>query len=152
MYKEKSVVTLYCEVGRALERILDSELNVFSAFYLQNAELCRRISNPQFASQYEGASSGFDKRNFPTLEFLDCIKFDLVNDICLLRPLSGIHYPNIALRFINAFADIELELGRIRNPLWIRICEQRPETIRHKSRIELLAADAEEDRECTVRR
>ncbi|RDL37370.1 uncharacterized protein BP5553_04803 [Venustampulla echinocandica] len=79
---------------------------------------------------------------------LNLIKMDVLTDICGVRPLSSLNYVWVAVRFMMLFMQIEDELKRLRNPLWVRAYEQEPSMMREKRlSLTMLVLDRE-DFEC----
>jgi hypothetical protein len=147
-------------VGRARFDGLDDETMIQMSSLLQDrntdqtlpqallASLPKGYSNSPFP-EYKRGSSAFSKGISGDREMLNLLKLDIINDISgEERPLSSLNYVWVTARFMLLFHQIEDELKRLRNPLWIRAYEQEPLLMREK-RLSLTALVlAEEDDEC----
>ncbi|OIW22387.1 hypothetical protein CONLIGDRAFT_638365 [Coniochaeta ligniaria NRRL 30616] len=57
---------------------------------------------------------------------LDQMRRDLEYDVCGKHPLSGINWAVFMLDVLVAFREIEAELSRVRNPLYVHVYEKDP--------------------------
>ncbi|KAI9704576.1 MAG: hypothetical protein M1820_005489 [Bogoriella megaspora] len=91
-----------------------------------------------------------DKREIPTEDLLTLVKCDLTGDVHGGLPLCGINYIWITNMFLKLFGQIEDELRRVRNPLWVRAYEDDANTTPGRDKRVSLAflAMLEEEDEC----
>jgi hypothetical protein len=77
------------------------------------------------------------------------LKLDIVNDVSsATRPLSSLNYIWVTVRFMMVFLEIEDELKRLRNPLWVQAYEADSMMTREKRATLTSLVLAEEDNEC----
>jgi hypothetical protein len=82
-------------------------------------------------------------------ELLDVLKLDIISDVSSEnRPLSSLNYIWVTARFMLLFHQIEDELKRLRNPLWVQAYEGNSLMTREKRASLTSLVLAEEDEEC----
>lgn len=93
--------------------------------------------------------SGPRKCDLGTVQFLETLKVDLVNDICgQMRPVLSVNYVVVLAHFMLLFMQIEEELKNRRNPSWVQAYEGHSAMTREK-RLSLTAiALTERNEEC----
>lgn len=79
---------------------------------------------------------------------LDLLNMDLVNDICGDAPLSSLNYVWVLAQFMMLFLQIEEELGKLRNRLYVQAYETDPKWRTHKRVVLVCLALQQEDDEC----
>lgn len=86
--------------------------------------------------------------NMSARDILTFLKYDIFRDINGNLPLSSLNYVWVTIRFMLLFMQIEGELRRVRNPLWVRAYETELEWKRDKRVGLTFLALAEQDDEC----
>ncbi|KAJ2996581.1 hypothetical protein NUW58_g928 [Xylaria curta] len=71
-------------------------------------------------------------RKLSSQDLLDLLKLDISNDICGDIPLSSLNYLWTMARFMMLFHGFESELGKLRNPLYVKAYETDPLWKKHK--------------------
>lgn len=98
--------------------------------------------------EYKCGGSASSKGVSGGRDLLELLQLDIINEVSGQWPLSSLNYICVTVLFMAVFEEIEEELRRLRNPLWIRAYEQDRSMMREK-RVSLTAlALAEEDDEC----
>jgi hypothetical protein len=83
------------------------------------------------------------------LELLEAAKCDLYRDLSRHpRPLSGMNYLGATITMMALFKEIEDELDKRRNPLYVTVYEKTPHRRRHEREDLTLRALNGEDDEC----
>lgn len=95
------------------------------------------------------SQSGLRKCDLSTVQFLETLKVDLVNDICgQMRPVLSVNYVVALARFMLLFMQIEEKLKNRQNPSWVQAYEGHSAMTQEK-RLSLTAiALTERDEEC----
>ncbi|KAI1821615.1 hypothetical protein F4861DRAFT_518110 [Xylaria intraflava] len=93
-----------------------------------------------------GAKGGDNKLSGQDL--LDLLKLDICSDICGDIPLSSLNYTWTMARFMMLFHQFEMELGKLRNPLYVRAYETDPTMRKHKRVSLTYLALHTQDEEC----
>ncbi|OBT60983.1 hypothetical protein VE03_09640 [Pseudogymnoascus sp. 23342-1-I1] len=75
---------------------------------------------------YKPSGSSKSKGTPDNLELLDLLKQDVISDVCGARAFSSLNYVWVTARMMMLFLQIEDQLKRVRNPLWVRAYEQDP--------------------------
>ena len=82
------------------------------------------------------------------LDLLTLSQYDISSDVNGKLPLSGTNYIWVTVRCMILFMNIEEELRKVRNPLWVRAYETDLEWSRQKRVGLAYLALVEQDREC----
>lgn len=108
-----------------------------------------RYKTARMREYRHSGSSDPGKGAFSSQELLEVLKFDLISDVSgEIRPVSSLNYVWVTARFMSLFLQIEDELKRRRNPLWVQAYEGDPLMTREKILSLTALALAEEDEEC----
>lgn len=97
-------------------------------------------ASPSRKSQRRGAIGG--------RELLSLLRQDIVSDVSGRWPISSLNYVWATVRMMMVFTQIEDELKRLRNPLWVHAYEQDPVLMREKRASLTLLVLTEQDEEC----
>ncbi|PVI05746.1 hypothetical protein DM02DRAFT_684084 [Periconia macrospinosa] len=93
--------------------------------------------------------SPYSQKKFKWLtgtNLLEFLRVDFFADVCGRRPFSSLNYPLITANFMMVFDRIEERLRESRHPLYVRVYEEAPPSMRRKRKSALIiAAMAEED-------
>lgn len=82
-------------------------------------------------------------------QLLNFLKFDIANDISADgQPLSSLNYVLTAANFVLVFHEIQEELERVRNPLWVRAYEEGPPELEDKKVLLTWLILSEQNEEC----
>jgi hypothetical protein len=148
-------------VRRARSHGIEDETMIKMSLLLQDGSIDQPIPGALLASLPEGYKNSprpeYKRHNSASSnglsgghkQLLELLKVDLINDIAGEgRPLSALNYVWVTARFMLLFTQIEDELKRVRNPLWVRAYEEDPRMMREK-RVSLTALVMnDEDEEC----
>ncbi|KFY30433.1 hypothetical protein V493_01927 [Pseudogymnoascus sp. VKM F-4281 (FW-2241)] len=66
------------------------------------------------------------------LDMLDLLRQDIISDVCGVSTFSSLNYIWVMARIMMLFLQIEDQLKRVRNPLWVRAYEQDSTMAREK--------------------
>lgn len=142
-------------VNRARSAGIDDQTMIQMSSLLQDSSIDQPLPEAVLASLPEGykmTSFSEYKRGkgiSDSPQLLDILKLDLISDISgEHRPLLSLNYVFLTVRFMVLFHQIEDELKRLRNPLWVRAYEQEPLMMREKRASLTTLVLAEEDDEC----
>ena len=105
------------------------------------SELNRRATSSSKNSKHSG-------HRMSRRELLELSKWDMHGDICGSSPLSSLNYVWVTIRFMILFMQIEDDLKRVRNPLWVRSYEAGGRPSRDKRVGLTYSALHEQDDEC----
>lgn len=73
---------------------------------------------------YKPSGSAKGKGMPGDLELLDFLKQDIISDVCGVCAFSSLNYVWVTARMMVLFLQIEDQLKRVRNPLWVRAYEE----------------------------
>ncbi|KAH8812893.1 hypothetical protein F5884DRAFT_730209 [Xylogone sp. PMI_703] len=88
------------------------------------------------------------KQMYTGMELLAMIQVDFYNNICGETQLLALNSAWVTSRFLMLFQEIEQELCRLRNPLWVRAYEKGPREIRLKRGLLTVMMLNEQEPEC----
>jgi hypothetical protein len=142
-------------VSRARSAGIDDETMLKMSSLLQDSSIDQPLPEAVLASLPEGykmTSFSEYKRGKGISDghqLLEILKLDLISDISgEQRPLLSLNHVFLTVRFMVLFHQIENELKRLRNPLWVRAYEQDPLMMREKRAALTTSVLAQEDDEC----
>jgi hypothetical protein len=146
-------------VSRARSQGIDDQTMMKMSLLLQNNDvdqtppealldsLPKGYQTSPFRKHKRGGITGSNGIN-SCRELLDLLKLDLISDVSGPRPVSSLNYVWATARMMMLFHQIEEELKRLRNPLWVRAYEQDPVMMREKRASLAGLVLTEEDDEC----
>ncbi|THC94884.1 hypothetical protein EYZ11_005646 [Aspergillus tanneri] len=106
---------------------------------------------PELSKRTGGATHPNDVHNDLKVtgqKLLELLKWDIFADVCGEQPLLSLNYVWVTARFIMLFMQIEEELRRLKNPLYVRAYETEREWRWHKRVGLTMMALSGEDNEC----
>ncbi|KAF9877452.1 hypothetical protein CkaCkLH20_05152 [Colletotrichum karsti] len=126
---------------------------------MDEKRLARTRSSPYRGKEHHLSDAEFNKNRqrpvgpglHPTgRQLLEYVKTDLHGDVCGDYPVSAVNYLTVTMLLSELFEDLEGELSRLRNPLYVRAYETTGRaTTTAQKRLELVvSAMREEDDEC----
>ncbi|TKW55997.1 hypothetical protein CTA1_11360 [Colletotrichum tanaceti] len=104
------------------KRSQDDELAAARSSFAADDE----VDGYKFFSDAELAKAGKGDNRRTKLtgrELLEFVRVDIHNDVCGDSPISSLNYLSVTMAFLAQFMRFEEELGRVRNPLYVRAYE-----------------------------
>lgn len=134
------------------EKLLEAASLMYRSKTVIPDEFLSKFTNEGFtqASKKEPDQSPEHNRDNPItgIELLNLLRIDIVGDISGHSPFNALNYILVTSRFMLLFIQIEGNLKKLRNPLWVRAYEGKGVMERQK-RVGLTALVlGEEDHEC----